>query len=88
MMLATLKSWWRASEVDVDRLETRVVGLLADLWRRRRHGRVLEFDLAEATRQLRRARAAVAVLYFGTRARRADGTVDVDSVIDSVLGEA
>jgi hypothetical protein len=47
-----------------------------------------EMEIADLSRHLRRARDAIAVLYVGTRSRRPDGTVDVDAVIDSVLGEA
>jgi outer membrane murein-binding lipoprotein Lpp len=88
---------------DVEHLESRVLALLADLWdhrstairaaeqeNRRRATRVLQLatERAEISRHLRRARDAIAVLYVGTKSRRVDGTVDVDAVIDSVLGEA
>jgi len=42
----------------------------------------------DLTHQLRRARDTIAVLYAGNLARSADGTVDVDRVIEAIVGRA
>jgi hypothetical protein len=51
------------------------------------HADALEADLGRANRALARARDVIAVLYVGKKARLPDGRVDVDAVINGVLGE-
>lgn len=46
-----------------------------------------EARIGELERDLKRAHAALTVLYVGTRARRPDGSVDVGAVIDACVGE-
>jgi hypothetical protein len=56
-----------------------------------RESRERALSLAHVTdlsHQLRRARDTIAVLYAGNLARRADGTVDVDHVIEAIVGRA
>jgi hypothetical protein len=96
-MLARLREKWSSSgglvglmaTADVERLEARILMLLADLWHHRTApSRDLHAHVVDLTQQLRRARDTIAVLYAGNLARRADGTVDVDRVIEAIVGQA
>jgi hypothetical protein len=96
-MLARLRDKWLSAggfagliaTADIERLEARILMLLADVWHyRTAPSRDLYAHIVELTNQLRRARDTISVLYAGNLARRADGTVDVDWVIDAILGEA
>ncbi len=76
------------ASADIERLEASILMLLADLWHRTAPSRDLYAHIVELTTQLRRARDTIAVLYAGNLARRADGSVDVDWVIETIVGQA
>jgi hypothetical protein len=78
-----IRTWWRIADA---------LHVIRDISARIRRVSssvdIAAMEVEELKRHLRRARDTVAILYVGNKARRADGTVDVDEVIDSVLGDA